>query len=111
MAEKIEFTNNYRDLSTNRGFQFEFICNRCGNGYRSQFQTSATGTISTILDTAGSLFGGIFNSASDLSDRVKSATWQKSRDEALMKATKEISWILFNARAAQIMFVVKATGT
>ncbi len=29
MTEFIEFTNNYRDLSTDRGFQWEFRCERC----------------------------------------------------------------------------------
>ena len=91
MSEKIEFTRNYNDLSTDSGFQFEFNCNKCGNGYRTKFQTFAAGTISNILDTAGSIFGGIFNSASDVSDRVKSATWQKAKDEAFIKATQEIS--------------------
>ena len=38
MAEFIEFTDNYDDQSTDRGFQWEFHCQRCGNGYRSQFR-------------------------------------------------------------------------
>ncbi len=31
MVEHIEFANNFDDLSTNQGFQFEFKCNRCAN--------------------------------------------------------------------------------
>ena len=50
MTEFIEFTNNYQDLSTDRGFQWEFRCERCGNGYRSKFRASATGTISEVLE-------------------------------------------------------------
>ena len=57
--EEIEFTRNYNDHSTNQGFQFEFICNRCGNGYRSSFQPWAVGAVSGALDAASSLFGGI----------------------------------------------------
>jgi len=30
MSERIEFTRNYSDLSTNQGFQFEFKCAQCG---------------------------------------------------------------------------------
>jgi len=30
MSDKIAFTKNYSDLSTNQGFQFEFYCDRCG---------------------------------------------------------------------------------
>jgi len=29
------FTDNYQDRSTSGGYQFEFYCMRCGNGYRS----------------------------------------------------------------------------
>jgi hypothetical protein len=39
----IFFTDNYQDRSTNDGYQFEFYCRRCGNGYTSSFQHSATG--------------------------------------------------------------------
>ena len=28
----IQFTENYQDLSTDTGFQFDFKCDRCGNG-------------------------------------------------------------------------------
>ena len=44
MSERIEFTRNYSDLSTNQGFQFEFKCDRCGTGYRTRFQGSIVGT-------------------------------------------------------------------
>ena len=47
-GKKIEFTSNYSDLSTNQGFQFEFNCDRCGGGYRSNFKPSATGTVSSV---------------------------------------------------------------
>lgn len=43
MAGMIFFTDNYQDRSTNDGYQFEFYCRRCGNGYSSSFQHSATG--------------------------------------------------------------------
>ncbi|MCX6638013.1 MAG: zinc ribbon domain-containing protein, partial [Acidobacteria bacterium] len=38
----IRFTQNHEDLSTDRGYQFKFFCDRCGNGYLSSFQTSVT---------------------------------------------------------------------
>ena len=90
MANAIEFSRNYTDHSTDSGFQFEFFCNRCGSGYRTRFQPSVTGTISGALDTASSLFGGIFGTAANLGDRVKSATWQKARDDAFVAATQEL---------------------
>ena len=36
------FTRNHNDLSTEAGFQFEFYCDCCGNGYKSTFQNSTT---------------------------------------------------------------------
>lgn len=90
MSDKIEFTSNYSDHSTDRGFQFEFNCDRCGTGYRTRFQAFAAGTISTALDTASSLFGGIFSSAANVGEQVRSAAWQKARDEAFAKAVEEI---------------------
>jgi hypothetical protein len=40
VAGTIFFTDNYADRSTNDGYQFEFYCRRCGNGYSSSFQHS-----------------------------------------------------------------------
>ena len=90
MADYIEFVSNYSDHSTDQGFQFEFNCNRCGNGYRSRFQPSVTGAVSGVLDTASSLFGGLFSSAANIGDRVHSAAWQKAHDEAFVNAAKEV---------------------
>jgi hypothetical protein len=90
MSEVIEFVSNYSDRSTDQGFQFEFSCNRCGAGYRTKFQSWATGTVANVLDGASSLFGGIFGQAANIGERVKSAGWQKARDDAFSAAIKEI---------------------
>ncbi len=90
MGERIKFVSNYSDLSTDRGFQFEFSCDRCGTGYRTPFKASVTGTVSGVLDAAGSLFGGIFGSAADIGERVRSASWQQARDKAFAEAIEEI---------------------
>jgi ribosomal protein L40E len=88
--DAIEFTRNYSDLSTDRGFQFEFQCDRCGNGYKTTFQAWTMGTVSGALDAASSLFGGVFNQAANLSERARSAQWQQARDKALVEAIQEI---------------------
>jgi membrane protease subunit (stomatin/prohibitin family) len=88
--DKIEFTRNYSDLSTNQGFQFEFFCDRCGSGFRTRFRQSTMGTVSSALEAAGSFFGGIFGQAADLGERARSATWEKGHDEAFTKAMKEL---------------------
>lgn len=90
MADKIEFVRNYNDLSTNKGFQFEFCCNRCSTGIRTRFKPSVVGSISTALDAASSLFGGVFGSAADIGERVRSASWEKAHDEAFEEATREL---------------------
>jgi hypothetical protein len=91
MVDQIRFTKNYKDTSTDTGFQFEFFCERCGNGYKSKFQPSATGTVSKMMDTASGLFGGIFSKASDFGQNVRSATWEKDHEKALVNAVNEIS--------------------
>jgi len=90
MSQKIEFTRNYSDLSTNEGFQFEFYCDRCGTGYRTRFQASALGAVTNALDAASSLFGGILGQAANLGERARSATWEKAHDEAFIKAMEEL---------------------
>jgi membrane protease subunit (stomatin/prohibitin family) len=88
--DQIEFTRNYSDQSTERGFQFEFRCDRCGNGYRTPFQAWSVGTVSGALDAASSLFGGFLGQAADVGERVRSATWQKARDDAFAQAAQQI---------------------
>jgi len=88
--EEIEFTRNYSDHCTDQGFQFEFNCNRCGNGYRSSFQPWAVGTVAGALDAASSLFGGVFGQAANIGERVRSANWQQARDNAFIDAAQKI---------------------
>lgn len=85
----IQFTRNYQDDSTDRGFQFEFFCDRCGNGYRTRFQPSATGAVSSALDAAGGLLGGVLGRAADVGHTVHSAAWEKAHDAAYERAVQE----------------------
>lgn len=87
---KIEFTRNYSDQSTDKGFQFEFYCDRCGTGYRTEFQGFMMGSVTSVLDAANSLFGGVLGRAADLSERARSATWERAHDEAFQKAMEEL---------------------
>lgn len=88
--DEIQFPRNYSDLSTNQGFQFEFHCDRCRTGYRTRFQPSTLGTVSSVLDAAGSLFGGVFGRAADLGRRARSATWEMAHDDAFLEAVEEL---------------------
>ncbi|HHX63613.1 MAG TPA: zinc-ribbon domain-containing protein [Chloroflexi bacterium] len=90
MSDQMEFVSNYSDLSTERGFQFEFHCNRCNTGFRTRFKPSVVGNVAGALDAAGSLLGGLFSSAADLGERVRSASWQRAHDDAFVAALNEI---------------------
>ena len=79
----IKFTANYDDLSTDRGYQFKFHCDKCGNGYMSRFQPSLTGTAGGLLRAAGDLFGGVFSNAGNSAYEIQRATGGKAHDTAL----------------------------
>lgn len=84
------FSSNYSDMSDENGYQFEFRCDNCGSGYRSQFIRSNLGTAGNLLSGASSLLGGVFGRAASAADRVKDITDRGARDEALQKASNEI---------------------
>ncbi len=83
------FTDNYSDLSDANGYQFEFRCDICGSGYRSEFERSALGTASNILGGASNLIGGLWG-ARNAADTIQNVTDRGARDAALKKAADEI---------------------
>src|SRR3954471_13317200 len=87
----IPFTGNYEDLSTDRGFQFKFYCEKCRNGYMSSFKTSTVGVLGSAARAAGSLFGGFFGNVADSSYEVQRAIGGSGHDSALEDAGAEIS--------------------
>ncbi len=87
----IPFTGNYQDLSSPRGFQFKFLCEKCGNGYMSTFQANKLGTAAAAADIAASLFGGIFGRAAQTADQLQAMAAGPQKDAALDAAVREIS--------------------
>ncbi|MDP9360960.1 MAG: zinc ribbon domain-containing protein [Acidobacteriota bacterium] len=87
----IRFTGNYEDLSTDRGYQFKFFCEKCNNGYMSTFKTSTMGMLGSAARVAGNLFGGVFGSVADSSYEVQRAVGGSAHDSALKEAVDEIS--------------------
>jgi len=87
----IPFTGNYEDLSTDRGFQFKFYCEKCNNGYMSSFQASTMGMLGSAARVAGDLFGGVFGRVADSSYEVQRAVGGSAHDSALKSAVAEIS--------------------
>jgi hypothetical protein len=84
----IQFVHNYDDLSTDRGYQFKFMCDKCGNGYMTQFKTSSIGMAESVLNVASdflSNWGRISNAAQE----VQRAVGGKLHDAALAQAVEE----------------------
>ncbi len=90
MATHVPFTDNYEDLSTDRGFQFKFFCERCGNGYMSSFQQNASGVAGDVLRAAGGLFGGLISRVADSTYDFQRAVGGPQHDAALRKAVEEL---------------------
>ena len=87
----IPFTSNYTDLSSQRGYQFKFFCEKCGNGYMSTFQANRLGAAAAAANAAASLLGGIFGRAAQTADPLQSMTAGPQHDAALDAAVREIS--------------------
>jgi uncharacterized OB-fold protein len=89
MSDMIQFVQNYDDLSTDRGYQFRFHCDRCGNGFMSHYEASTLGTAAGLLRAAGDLFGGVFSSAGNSAYDIQRAVGGKGHDDALGNAVQE----------------------
>jgi hypothetical protein len=93
VADSVPFTDNFSDLSNAQGYQFEFRCERCGNGHRSAFQRDTMETGRSVLRTVGSLFGGKLQELSYSAEqwRYNQATNSPAKDKALKAAVAEIT--------------------
>ena len=86
----IEFVRNYSDRSTDRGYQFEFRCDHCGNGYMSSYEASLMGTAGGLLQAAGSIFGGLMGSVGNSTYEIQRAIGGPAHDRALQTAVAEV---------------------
>lgn len=81
------FTKNHRDHSNDQGYQFEFCCDKCGNGFRSAYKASSIGMAASVLRAAGALFGGAVydagRGASHLKDAFRGPAWDSAFKEAI----------------------------
>lgn len=87
----IPFTGNYQDLSSNRGYQFKFFCEKCQNGYMSSFRANQLGTAASAARAAAGLLGGIFGRAAQSADQLQQMVAGPQHDAALKAAVQEIS--------------------
>ena len=88
---KIPFTSNYTDLSSQRGYQFKFFCQKCGNGYASTFRANRLNAVANAANVANQLLGGIFGRAANSASALQSAVAGPAHDSAMDDAVKEIS--------------------
>lgn len=88
--KKIIFTDNYEDLSSERGYQFKFYCERCGNGYLSSFKRSAMGTISSMANLLGNIFGGAAERVASTTEQAQRMAASEAHDKAFEEAIEEI---------------------
>lgn len=86
----IPFTDNYTDLSSNRGFQFKFFCQKCGNGYMSTFKTNTLGAAASAASAVSSLLGGFFGRAAQGAEQLQAMVAGPQHDSALKEAVEEI---------------------
>ena len=85
----IKFTRNHEDLSTDRGYQFKFFCDKCGNGYETKFESSVAGIAGSALQSLGSFFGGILGRAASSAEGLRRLAQGKGHDEAFERAVAE----------------------
>lgn len=85
----IQFTRNHNDHSTDKGYQFEFMCDRCGNGFMTEFKSSATGLAVSALRTAGGLFGGLLGQAGSSAYEIERMVQGPAHDKAFREAVEE----------------------
>lgn len=104
MSKLIEFTDNYKDNSTEAGFEFTFFCKVCNEGYKTRFIPSNAykkkglfQNIGRIAGAAGQLTGkyALGNAASVGSDVVSdrfqgmSPEWHKEHQAAMEESQHE----------------------
>jgi hypothetical protein len=86
----IQFVRNYDDLSNDRGFQFKFHCDKCGNGYMTQFQASSIGVAESLLNVASNLLSGGWNRVGTAAHEVERMVGGRMHDAALAQAVEEV---------------------
>jgi hypothetical protein len=95
VAGAVPFTDNYQDHSTESGYQFEFFCERCGNGYKSEFKASMLGMGGKAARALGGVFGGKLNQIGWSAGYLQDQSNSPAKDKALREAVEEVG-PLFN---------------
>jgi hypothetical protein len=88
--KSVPFSSNVKDRSTDSAYQFEFLCRRCGTGYRSTPRAATLGKAakltSGVTGLLGKKFGGIGKAGGKALEGMalspeKDAAFQEAADE------------------------------
>ena len=85
----IQFTDNRTDLSSGRGYQFRFFCQKCGNGYMSTFRTNTLGAAAPAASAVSSLLGGLCGRAAQGAEQLQA---QAARDQ-VVEQVKSVDYV------------------
>jgi len=64
-----EFVSKIEDLSTEKGYQFIFHCDKCHSSYPSSYKSASLSIAADLLGTAGGVlegFGSFFGKSKDV---------------------------------------------
>jgi len=93
MAKIVEFVSKIEDLSTEKGYQFTFHCDKCHSGYTYSYKAASLGIAADLLGTAGGVledFGSIFGKSKDVVKGVQGALGGKTHSDAHAEAVEEV---------------------
>jgi hypothetical protein len=86
----VPFVQNHDDLSTDRGYQFKFYCDKCGNGYMSRLPRLRRGDGRQPAAGRGRHVRGVFGQAGNSAYEIQRAVAGKAHDDALEEAVLEV---------------------
>lgn len=86
VSEIVPFTDNIRDLSNENGYQFEFVCERCGNGYRAPFVNDVVARGRRLLGAVGQFTGGRIADLGNAAGWLDRSTNSPQKDRAMQES-------------------------
>lgn len=93
MPKTVEFVAEVEDLSTDKGYQFKFHCDKCHQGYTSTYKPAALGVATGLLETAGGVLdslGSIFGKGRQAAQGVQQILGGKTHSDAYAEAVEEV---------------------
>jgi len=85
-----KFVRNVQDLSDDGGFKFRFKCDRCGDGFESQYIASKSNVLKTAIDMF-QVFNPVAGRISSVSQSIGRGLQGKEHDASYERAVNEAS--------------------